>query len=74
MRGRIPRLHPALKRYVNRLRWTILLGVCAQFLSGVASAVTDDLTRMQREIELRASNGQFMGSVLVARAGKVLLD
>ncbi len=58
---------------MNTPRWTNHLGICALLLS-VAASGASDLTRMQRDIELRVANGQFMGSVLVARDGKVLLN
>jgi CubicO group peptidase (beta-lactamase class C family) len=54
--------------------WTCLTGVCAFFIAFVTFAAPVDLSRMERAIDLRVSTGQFMGSVLVARDGKVLID
>ena len=51
-----------------------LAGVCACLTASVISAAPVDLPRMERAIALRVSTGQFMGSVLVARDGKVLID
>jgi CubicO group peptidase (beta-lactamase class C family) len=39
-----------------------------------AAAAAPELARMERAVELRVSAGQFMGSVLVARNGRVLLS
>lgn len=41
---------------------------------GAAAAAAPELARMQRAVELRASAGQFIGAVLVARDGRVLLS
>lgn len=51
-----------------------LTGVCAALAFSAAFADQDDLTRMERSIELRVSNRQFMGAVLVARDGQPLLS
>ena len=51
-----------------------LAGMCACLTASVISAAPVDLPRMERAIALRVSTGQFMGSVLVARDGKVLID
>jgi len=39
-----------------------------------AHAASNDVIRMERDIELKVSNGQFMGAVLVVRNGKALLN
>ena len=67
-----------------RQAWIQLCGVCsfllatsalAQGASSPASAAHPvDVTRIDRTIEARASGGQFMGSVLIARDGKILLS
>jgi CubicO group peptidase (beta-lactamase class C family) len=59
---------------MNPLRWIRLLGLCALLTCAAAATPPGDLARMERDIALRVSNGQFMGSVLVARNGKVLLS
>jgi CubicO group peptidase (beta-lactamase class C family) len=52
----------------------LLIGLCAVLCTGAALADPGELVRMQRAIELRADSGQFMGSVLIARNGQVLLS
>lgn len=42
--------------------------------SSVAFGAAPDVARMERAIDLRVSTGQFMGAVLVARDGKVLIN
>jgi CubicO group peptidase (beta-lactamase class C family) len=49
--------------------WAAALWCC-----DAAAAAVPDLARMERAVEQRASAGQFMGSVLVARDGRVLLS
>jgi len=59
---------------MNTRRLAVLVGLGVSFLHGAASAARSELLRMQRDIEPRVANGEFMGSVLVARAGKVLIN
>jgi CubicO group peptidase (beta-lactamase class C family) len=40
----------------------------------IASSAPNEVARMQRAIELRVSNGQFMGAVLVWKEGKLLVN
>jgi CubicO group peptidase (beta-lactamase class C family) len=51
-----------------------LAGVCAFLALSTAIAAPDDATRMERAVELRVEDGQFMGAVLVARDGTVVLN
>jgi CubicO group peptidase (beta-lactamase class C family) len=48
--------------------------VCALWCCAAAAAATHERARMERAVELRAAAGQFMGAVLVARDGRVLLS
>ena len=51
-----------------------LAGVYALLALSTAIAAPDDVTRMERAVELRVDDGQFMGAVLVARDGTVVLS
>jgi CubicO group peptidase (beta-lactamase class C family) len=51
-----------------------LAGVYAFLALSTAIAAPDDVTRMERAVELRVDDGQFMGTVLVARDGTVVLS
>jgi CubicO group peptidase (beta-lactamase class C family) len=42
--------------------------------SSPAFGAAIDVARMERAIDLRVSTGQFMGAVLVAKDGKVLIN
>lgn len=42
--------------------------------SSVAFGAAIDVARMERAIDLRVSTGQFMGAVLVAKDGKILIN
>jgi CubicO group peptidase (beta-lactamase class C family) len=53
---------------------TSLAGVWTALIFSAAFAGPDDLTRMERDTELRVSNGQFMGTVLVAKDGRPLIN
>jgi CubicO group peptidase (beta-lactamase class C family) len=56
-------------------RIAIGLGCLAAFLGLAASAAApDEVARIERAIELHVSNGQFIGSVLVARDGTPILS
>jgi CubicO group peptidase (beta-lactamase class C family) len=53
----------------------IWLGSVYAFLAlSTALAAPDEVTRMERAVELRFEDGQFMGAVLVARDGTVVLN
>jgi len=51
-----------------------LLGVGAALHVRVALADPVDMVRMERAIDLRVASGDFMGTILVARDGQVLLN
>ncbi|MEI9853095.1 MAG: hypothetical protein WDN24_22150 [Sphingomonas sp.] len=50
-----------------------VLGLIALTL-GAAPAHAQDTARMDRIVAVEADKGEFMGAVLVARDGQVLLD
>jgi CubicO group peptidase (beta-lactamase class C family) len=54
--------------------WPRMAMLCAAFVISKVIAAPDDLARMERSIDLRVASGQFMGAVIVARDGKVLLS
>jgi len=51
-----------------------LAGIYALLAFSTAIAAPDDVTRMERAVQLRVDDGQFMGAVLVARDGIVVLS
>jgi CubicO group peptidase (beta-lactamase class C family) len=51
-----------------------LPGLLSALLLSPALAATSDVARIEREIELKVSNGQFMGAALAARDGKAFLN
>ena len=55
-------------------RCNLWIGAWIAFASCVASGAPLDVLRMERDIDQRVSEGQFMGSVLVARDGEVIID
>src|SRR6202034_2899494 len=42
--------------------------------SSLAFGAANDVARMERAIDLWVSNGEFMGAVLVAKDGKILIN
>ena len=42
--------------------------------SSLAFGAAIDVARMEQAIDLRVSTGQFMGTVLVAKGGKILIN
>jgi CubicO group peptidase (beta-lactamase class C family) len=55
-------------------RTTKIAWVFAGLTGSIALGAPSDTARMQRAVDLRLSNGQFMGAVLVAKDGKLLLN
>ncbi len=58
----------------RRVLCVSLLLMAAVAVVPSARAARGDVARMQRAVETLAKQGHFMGSVLVAQAGRVLLD
>lgn len=52
----------------------VCLSLCLLLASSFALGAATDVARMERAIDLRVSTGQFMGAVLVARGGKILIN
>jgi len=50
-----------------------VFGLLALLVS-TAVATQSDLPRIEKAVEMRVSKGQFMGAILVARNGKILLS
>jgi CubicO group peptidase (beta-lactamase class C family) len=53
---------------------TWLAALCFIFVAAVSVAAPLDVPRMERAIDLRVSTGQFMGTVLLAEDGKVIIN
>lgn len=60
--------------------YTLMTRAAVCLLAGIwlstaaATAAPNDIERMQRDIELRVANHQFMGSVLVAKGDRLLIN
>jgi CubicO group peptidase (beta-lactamase class C family) len=61
-------------RASQRRFWALWSRVLIAFAPCAACGATVDVSRMERVIEQRVSTGQFMGTVLVARDDKMLID
>ena len=58
----------------QRRPWDVWMGAWMAFSSCTATAASVDVPRMERDINQQVSMGRFMGSVLLARNGKVLIN
>lgn len=52
----------------------VAISLLAIAVSSIAFGAAEDAARMERAIDLRVSTGQFMGAVLVAKDGKILIN
>jgi CubicO group peptidase (beta-lactamase class C family) len=60
------------QRSLKRTAFYLLAGVSLPIFA--AAAASNDLERMQSDIELRVANQHFMGAVLVAKGDRLLID
>jgi CubicO group peptidase (beta-lactamase class C family) len=51
-----------------------LAGLCLALFATLSTAASIDVARLERAIDLRVATGQFMGTVLVAEDGKLLIN